>query len=149
MSIVICPAQAIDAAALTEIRISAKGYWGYSTAVLESWRPAMQITADYIRNNWVYTIDRDGQRVGFYALTRNEPHELDHLWLHPCAIGQGIGRQAWQHALATARAQNIASLRIVSDADAVGFYLHLGAVRIGELFSAVQNRMLPVLEFVI
>ena len=56
MCIEFLAAQEADASALTEIRVKSKGHWGYSQATLESWRPAMQVTRDYLRANLVRTI---------------------------------------------------------------------------------------------
>jgi len=138
-----------DAAALTDIRVKSKGYWGYSNEVLEAWRPAMQITADYIRLHLVRNIYVDGLLVGFYAIAREDTDLLDHLWLLPSSIGKGVGQRAMLHVIATAQQLGIKSLRIISDADAAGFYLKLGAKKTDEFFSPVQNRMLPVLELAV
>jgi GNAT superfamily N-acetyltransferase len=138
-----------DAAALTEIRIRSKGHWGYSPETLEAWRPAMQITGEYIRANVVRSIFVDGTLAGFYAIKPGLPPELDHLWLAPEVIGRGVGRAALLDCVQGALARGIGSLRIISDADAEGFYLRHGAQRVGEFFSPVQGRMLPVLELVL
>jgi hypothetical protein len=138
-----------DAADLTVIRFKSKGHWSYSNEMLESWRPAMQITGDYIRTNLVRNIYSDGMLVGFYAITQGETDYLDHLWLLPQIIGKGVGREAMSHITASAKQRGIRSLRIVSDADAEGFYLKFGAKKISEFFSPIQNRILPVLELTI
>jgi GNAT superfamily N-acetyltransferase len=134
-----------DAGDLTEIRVKSKGYWGYAKEVLEAWRPAMLITADYIRGNLVRNIYADGELVGFYAIARGDTDLLDHLWLLPSVIGKGLGRQVMLHVLATARQEGIGALHIISDADAVGFYTRLGAIKVDDFFSPVQARVLPVL----
>lgn len=134
-----------DAGDLTAVRIQSKGHWGHSSETLASWGPAMQITPEYIRSNLVRSIYSEGQLVGFYAIQRGDEDVLDHLWLLPRAIGKGMGRAALSHAVQSAGQCGIKTLRIVSDADAEGFYLHLGAQKIGELFSPLQNKMLPVL----
>jgi len=139
-------ARATDAEALTEIRVQSKGHWGYSAGTLEAWRPAMRMTPEYIRANRVRTIHADGALVGFHALKGGATPELDHLWLLPAVIGQGLGRVALADSLRCAAELGYAALRIISDVDAQGFYLHFGAVRVGEFFSPVQGRMLPVLE---
>jgi GNAT superfamily N-acetyltransferase len=138
-----------DAGDLTAVRIQSKGYWGYSNETLASWGPAMQITPEYIRSNLVRNIYSEGLLVGFYAIQRGDEDVLDHLWLLPQVIGKGMGRAALSHAVHYAGQCGIKSLRIVSDADAEGFYLHLGAKRVGEIFSPLQNRMLPVLALAV
>jgi GNAT superfamily N-acetyltransferase len=136
-----------EAEALSDIRVQSKGYWGYSQETLEAWRPAMKVSPNYIRTNAVRSIFLDGQLVGFYAVIRESEDYLDHLWLVPEAIGKGVGRLAFDDAVRLASELGIEALLIISDADAVGFYLKLGAQKIGELFSPHQNRMLPKLRF--
>jgi GNAT superfamily N-acetyltransferase len=135
-----------EAEALSDIRVRSKGHWGYSRETLEAWRPAMAVTADYIRGATVRSILVDGRLVGFYALKKEEGL-LDHLWLVPEVIGQGVGRFAFAHATAVARDLGMRTLLIISDADAAGFYLKLGAQKVGECYSPHQNRMLPKLLF--
>jgi GNAT superfamily N-acetyltransferase len=135
-----------EAEALSDIRVHSKGHWGYSRETLEAWRPAMVVTRDYIRGATVRSIFVDGCLVGFYALKKEEGI-LDHLWLLPEVIGKGVGRLAFAHAISVARGIGMRTLLIVSDADAEGFYLKMGAQKIGEVFSPHQNRMLPKLLF--
>ncbi len=135
-----------EAKALSDIRVESKGHWGYARETLEAWRTAMKVSPDYIRANAVRSIFLDGRLVGFYALKRAEEDYLDHLWLLPDAIGKGIGRLALEHAVRLARESGIRTLVIISDVDAEGFYLKLGARKIGEVFSPHQNRMLPKLS---
>jgi GNAT superfamily N-acetyltransferase len=144
VKIEIRPARPEEAGALSDLSVRSKGHWGYSPEVLERWRPAMVITPDYIRTEVVRSIFADDALVGFYALKLHE-NLLDHLWLAPEAIGRGIGKTAFLHATAVAHAAGLRTLIIISDADAVGFYLRHGAQKIGEVCSPLQNRMLPKL----
>jgi hypothetical protein len=135
-----------EAEALSDIRVRSKGHWGYSRETLEAWRPAMVVTTDYIRATIVRSILVDGCLVGFYALKKEEGI-LDHLWLLPDVIGKGVGRLAFVHATSAARGIGMRTLLIISDADAAGFYLKMGAQKVGEFYSPHQNRMLPKLLF--
>jgi GNAT superfamily N-acetyltransferase len=85
--------------------------------------------------------------VGFYALKKGDDYYLDHLWLLPEVIGRGLGRIAFEHAVQLARESGMSSFLIISDFHAEGFYLKMGARKIGEFFSPHQNRMLPKLIF--
>lgn len=132
--------------ALSDIRVRSKGHWGYSRETLEAWRPAMIVTSAYLREAIVRSILVDDRLVGFYAL-KKEQGILDHLWLVPEVIGKGVGRFAFAHAIAVARDIGMRTLTIISDADAAGFYLKMGAQKVGEFYSPHQNRMLPKLLF--
>jgi GNAT superfamily N-acetyltransferase len=146
MKIAIRPAREDEAAALSDIRVRSKGHWGYSRETLEAWRPAMAVTVDYVRTAIVQSILAEDALVGFYALKKDEGL-LDHLWLLPEVIGKGVGRFAFAHASSLARDLGLRTLLIVSDVDAAGFYLKMGAKQIGEFYSPDQNRLLPKLLF--
>lgn len=146
MKIEIRGAREDEAAALSDIRVRSKGHWGYSRETLEAWRPAMVVSIDYIRSATVRSLLVDGGLVGFYALKKEEGM-LDHLWLIPEVIGKGLGRFAFADAIAVARGIGMRTLLIISDADAAGFYLKMGAQKVGEFYSPHQQRMLPKLLF--
>ena len=68
------------------------------------------------------------------------------LWVEPSAIGTGLGRTLWVHLLGQARALGHRALLIESDPNAEGFYLRMGARRVGERASKIlAGRMLPVM----
>jgi hypothetical protein len=63
-------------------------------------------------------------------------------------MGRGIGRRLWEHAVGTARDAGFTALRVEADPHAEGFYLTMGARRIGEAPSgSVPDRALPLLVF--
>lgn len=133
---------------LSDIAINAKGYWGYSQEQLDLWRKDLRIEASYITENHVRSIWRGNQTVGFFAIVKGDPDRLDHLWISPESIGKGYGKQAIDEIQKISRQLSIRQLTIISDPDAEGFYLHHGAIRIGEQESIPQNRMLPKLRLV-
>jgi hypothetical protein len=49
------------------------------------------------------------------------------------------------HLVARARAAGVEELRVVSDPNAAGFYLRMGACQVGEQASVPVGRRLPVL----
>jgi GNAT superfamily N-acetyltransferase len=65
---------------------------------------------------------------------------LEDLWVDPVAIGSGVGRRLFDHAVVTAAGLGLTSLLIESDPNAEGFYLAMGAERIGERDSASGRR---------
>jgi len=133
-----------EAEALTAIAARSKAHWGYPPEMLQVWRPVLALTPDYLRRQIVRTACRGEHCLGFYAIIPAEGC-LDHFWLVPEAIGQGIGRTMFRHATSEARTAGLAALRIVSDPNAEGFHRRMGARRIGAEASAL-NRVLPVLR---
>ena len=94
----------------------------------------------------VYCADDGGGIVGFYALSGQAPvMELEHCWVRPSHIGQGIGARLIAHAVATCRAARVGTLRIASDPFAEGFYRRIGARPAGMVPSTPRGRTLPLL----
>jgi len=134
---------------LRDILIESKGYWGYSAEQLDIWRSNLKFESEYISNNTVKLITRDSKVIGFYALTRGDVDQLDHFWLLPQAIGLGNGNITFVQILKECSSIGISEFFIVSDPDAVGFYLKKGAIIVGEVYSAAQKRMLPKLKYLV
>jgi GNAT superfamily N-acetyltransferase len=151
MLVTIRPAAPSDAEVLTALALAGKGHWGYPEPWLEAWRELLTITPDYLAAHVVSCAeDATGRVVGFYALERDGGRcRLEHLWLAPSLIGCGLGLQLFEHAVQTARALGAAELLIEADPNAEGFYLHMGAQRVGETVSRLtgEERVLPQLRY--
>lgn len=129
-----------EAALLTRIARAAKSHWGYPDAWMQAWGSALTLTeADIAR--WVVgvAIPGDGpDAAGFYALdTRRPDAELEHLWVAPERMARGVGRALFLDAVEEAARAGCARLCLDADPNAEGFYLRLGARRIGEARSDV------------
>lgn len=150
MSTAIRPARPDEAAPLTRIAHAAKRHWGYPEEWIARWRDALTITPEYLGSHAVsVAAEAMSPPHGFYALSmRGDTAVLDHLWVEPRWMGQGIGRELLGHAVGTARAQGAARLEIDSDPHAEAFYQRMGALRIGEVRADVDEvrRVLPRLE---
>lgn len=129
--------------------ITSKGYWGYSQEQLEEWRSNLRFEEEYIARNTVKLILKDKELIGFFAIVKGDSAELDHLWLLPKAIGKGYGNLVFEQIILECSALDISSFYIISDTDAEGFYLKKGALKIGEVYSEPQKRMLPKLKFTV
>ena len=93
-----------DADALTEIAHAAKRHWGYPERWIESWRDILTMRPEFIAANVAYSAMEDDRAVGFYLLTtESDGMHLDHLWIAPHAMGRGIGRALFEHAVEEAR----------------------------------------------
>jgi GNAT superfamily N-acetyltransferase len=151
MFVTIRPAAPSEAEVLTALALAGKQYWGYPELWLEAWRGSLTITPEYVAAHLVFCAEDATERVvGFYALQRDGEHcQLEHLWLAPSVIGGGLGRRLFQRAMQTAQALRAAELLIEADPNAEGFYLHMGARRIGETVSRLtgEERVLPQLRY--
>ena len=143
-------AQPEDAEALTEIAHAAKRHWGYPEKWIESWRDILTMRPEFIANNVAYSAVEQGRPVGFYLLTTEEDGlHLDHLWIVPWAMGRGIGRALFEHAVAEAEMLGHGTLQIEADPNAEGFYTRMGARRVGQTVTELegQRRELPLLLY--
>jgi GNAT superfamily N-acetyltransferase len=139
-----------DANELTEIVHAAKRHWGYPERWIENWRDTLTIGAEFIAANVTYSAIEDGRAVGFYLLTKeSDGLHLDHLWIAPHAMGRGIGRALFEHALEQTRRLGHRALKIEADPNAEGFYTRMGARRIGVAVTNIgdQRRELPLLRY--
>ena len=139
-----------DAATLTTIAFAAKRYWGYPERWIESWHDSLTVQPDFITTHETYSAVVENRTVGFYALgCKGDRLDLQHLWVLPDAMGQGVGRSLFAHALERVRVLGFGLLEIESDPNADGFYQRMGARRIGTRVTTLegQPRELPVLVY--
>lgn len=138
-----------EASLLTELAIRSKAHWGYDREFMQACRATLTLTAELIARTEVYVAEVEGRVVGFYSLAPwHSDLELYHFFVDPPAMGNGLGRCLWNDAVRRASERGCSRLLIQSDPYAEGFYLKLGAERIGEVPSgAVPGRTLPLLVF--
>jgi GNAT superfamily N-acetyltransferase len=139
-----------EAEALTELAIRSKGHWGYDAAFLADCREELTLSSDDLASAPTFVYDGPDGPAGFYRLLVLEDGvaDLDALFVDPSAIGSGVGKRLWEHAVAQAAALGCMELTIQSDPFAEGFYRAMGAQRVGESESgSVPGRMLPVLRY--
>src|SRR3954451_757809 len=138
-----------EAPVLGELALRSKGHWGYDADFLETCRPDLALSPEEVESSPVYvSLDSEGGVTGFYRLMPLDGGmaELDSLFIEPSAIGQGVGRRLWEHAVEVARSLGFAALEFQSDPHAEGFYLAMGAKRCGESESTVTpGRILPLM----
>ena len=137
-----------DAGALGRIAFAAKGHWGYPGRWMELWRPGLEVSPGFVRDNEVYVAVSGGGPVGFYALVGGgRGLDLEHLWVLPAWIGTGLGRKLFGHAMRRARELGARTVTIQSDPNAEGFYQKMSARRAGENVYELEGgeRVLPVM----
>ncbi len=142
----IIPAASEDAALLSEICVAAKSYWGYPQEWMRAWSGLLRVTPEYIQEHSVYKGLVEDKVVSWYALVGiGEVVVLDHLWVQPAYIRQGIGQALFQHALKTAADLGAKKMEIEADPNARGFYEKMGA-RVVRYIDSGMEHQLPYLE---
>lgn len=136
-----------DAAQLSSIAKAAKRYWNYPEELLALWDGELTITPEYLADALAACAVVEDQPVAFYALRQTAgAWEIDHLWVLPEYIGRGLGKRLYAHALERLKGMGIRVARVASDPNAEGFYLKMGARRIGSVPSSPAGRRVPLLE---
>ena len=139
-----------DASTLSEIAWAAKAFWGYRSEWMEQWRDQLTITPGFIATHETFVATIDHEIVAFHALLQPQHSmRLEHLWVRPARIGQGIGRTLFRHAAARATALGASTLTIEGDPHAAPFYRRMGAVPAGHSTTEYEHgsRKLPLFVF--
>lgn len=139
-----------EAGVLSALALRSKDHWGYDADFLAACRDDLTLSPEEIASATVYVCDGVDAPSGFYRLVPQDDGValLDDLFVEPAAMGQGVGRRLWRHAVAAAAKLGCSELVWQSDPQAEGFYLAMGAQRAGESESTVTpGRMLPLMRF--
>jgi GNAT superfamily N-acetyltransferase len=120
-------ATARDTKRLTRLVHNSRAYEGPYAPMIAGYR----VGPDYIETHQVFlAADEDERLLGFYALILSPP-ELDLMFVADSVQGLGIGRLLVEHMIGEARGAGLSAVRVVSHPPAEGFYLSVGAQRIG------------------
>lgn len=135
-----------EAQALGAIACDAKASWGYSPSQIALWHDELVPTADSIGMRPTFVAERgDSVVAGFCQLVLGHPEaELEHLWVRPEFMGNGVGRALLAHAARFLASKGIAALAIDSEPRAEPFYLAQGAVRVGARAAPIDGDPLRV-----
>lgn len=129
-----------ESQALSDLALRAKALGGYSQAQLASWASELFISPESIAAEPTFVAEADRGLVGVVQLaTHASPWEIEHLWVHPSAMRQGVGSRLVQQALRYAHRQGQRELRVDADPLAEQFYVRLGARRIGEVAAPIEG----------
>jgi len=138
-----------EAAALTQIALQAKRFWGYPEHWIDLWKPQLTFDAEYFQANESWTAEVDGKPVAFYTLLDKDGKAwMDNLWVMPEYMGKGIGRNLFQHSMELARLRGYKIMQLEADPNAAGFYEKMGMSKIAERKYELdgQPRTLPLME---
>jgi GNAT superfamily N-acetyltransferase len=158
MTITFEKAHTADHMQLTDLTFRSKRYCNYPDRYYDIWRDELTITEDYLSKNLVYTARTGGMILGYYAIVKadedywagrvfiHKGYWLEHNYIRPEYIGQGIGTKLMEHALEQCRKLGIPRLYFFADPHAESFYRKFGARFIAKADSSIEGRLLPLYE---
>ncbi len=128
-----------DAPALTDVAMAAKAHGGYLPEILAGWRNELTVAPADLSGGLATVAERRGRALGFCALTLKPPAIAD-LWVHPGAMGLGVGRALVERAAERARVSGVRTLAVDADPNAADFYVRLGAVPAGSVPAPIDGQ---------
>ncbi len=146
------PARLAEAAALTALCLESKAHWGYDAAFMALCRESLTVTPGMVASGDVLVAaDAADRPLGLGALGPLDAAggvDLALLFVHPTAMGRGVGRSLFVALCDLARTRGARRLGILADPGAAPFYQRLGATAAGEAPSdAIPGRLLPRFHF--
>lgn len=129
-----------EAVALSGIALESKSHWRYSKAQLSAWAEDLTVSADEISAD-VACVAEDGAGViGFFVLAPSARiWSLEHFWVRPACMGQGVGKALLASAADLAARGGAEGVAIDADPHAERFYLACGAKRVGSVAAPIEG----------
>lgn len=144
MKTVLRDARPEELAALSDLCLRSKAFWGYGAAFMDACREELMVRHQDLDRTRVAEVAGAARGV---AQVSADGGELMLLYVDPGAMGLGLGRALLKDAADRARAAGVRTLRIEADPNAAPFYQRLGAVVVGTAPSgSIPGRSLPLLE---
>lgn len=110
---------------LRELTFESKAHWGYDHDLVRGWADELDFECEQER--WVAEADRAIVAWAGLALpVEDGVGVLDHLWVDPAAMGQGLGSRLFRVAANRARELGAERLEWSAEVNAVGFYEKVG-----------------------
>ena len=97
------------------------------------------IEKSHLLTNLSYTLYENGRMVGFFMIiSTGNDYELEYFYIEQRQLGKGLGKILWKYVNDICIENKISTMRIVCGKYVTGFYLKMGAEKIGELESKVN-----------
>ena len=138
-----------DLPTLRALARTSEAVWGFDETFLTVFDMRYNLTEGFLTTQPVFLIE-DGERMtaGFWGMDLTaEPAELAYLYVDVTRIRGGVGRILWKHLTEWCRESGIDYFRFDTSQPAVGFYERMGATVTGTVFSKVDGRPIPTLEY--
>ncbi|MDX2020811.1 MAG: GNAT family N-acetyltransferase [Deltaproteobacteria bacterium] len=145
------PARPEDAEAISALALRSKAHWPYSDEQMAVFRLELVLSPEHLMRSNAHVIEEAGRLLGFYTLSQVDDRctELEHIFVEPAFLGEGIGRALFRHACSAAAGCGALVLIVRSDPHAAGFYRALGGEFTGEIDSSIPGRKIPTFRWLL
>jgi N-acetylglutamate synthase-like GNAT family acetyltransferase len=152
-------AKEIEFENLNEISLLSKSCWKYSPEQMKIFKKELKITSEYIKQNQVWIYEKNNRIIAYYSLkvllndkiytkvTLKKGFWLDHFFVHPNYLFQGIGTDLFNHLKNFSKLNKIDEIKILADPNSKKFYEKMGCIYISEYPSSIENRTTPYFEY--
>lgn len=153
------PASPREGTLLTSLSLASKAVWGYTPEEMSIFEQELQVSPTYIRDNRVFVYDRAGGILAWYSLknlkeemvypgvTLHKGWWLDHLFVDPSHLRQGIGAALLAHMNGICSRERLEEIQVLSDPHARAFYEKAGFRYVRDYPSSIAGRTVPFLVY--
>ena len=134
-----------DAHEVSELAIRSKSVWGYNREQMAVFREELTMTPGQLDSRIAYGICIRKRLIGFYTILAEDKHtaELEHLFVDPEHLKQGLGRTLLNHAISHCQSLRFQEITVLSDPNAGSFYERCGAQLVEHIPSSIPGRTIP------
>ena len=141
-----------DLPLLNKMMRAGKAHWGYDEKALDRFMTKFGIhDKSYFNNIIGYVAESPNGVAGYYLFnTREKKPVLDQFILDTQLIGKGFGRHLWNHCVKESQKHGWNEFTLWSDPNSLGFYEHMGAVKIDERpMVTIPGKMSPIMKYTV
>ncbi|MDF2940055.1 MAG: hydroxyurea phosphotransferase [Gammaproteobacteria bacterium] len=152
MPLLLRQAQAKDLPEMNQLIHSGFVYWEYVPERIDKIMALIKLEACRLDQYPMYLAYHESELIGFFGFSKCKDgpkvDELQYFFIDKKHIGNGYGKQIWGLCCTMAKSHGISEFFIKSVIEAEGFYLKMGAKRIGQVASQVTPGLfLPILSY--
>ncbi len=112
---------------------ASKAHWKQGEAYLGVALKLLQLDEAWIEGNLLFGLFEENELLGVIGIDKGkEEWHLEHLWIRPDCIGQGLGEMAVAHIKHLAKCQGVSKVLMFPEPPSEGFYEKMGAVYTGK-----------------
>ena len=133
-----------DVKSLRSLAHKSEAHWDYDKQFMDVFDSKFNITEKFIVSNPVYILLENLIPVAFWGIRYDsETWELEYFYVSERNLGNGYGKQMWNHMTNWCKEHKIRTIHFVTSHQAVGFYEKMGAIQKGISQSMIDGREIP------